>query len=223
MGDLARPGPVVMIRFPGNDLEETLRLEHPPPAPVPWIWTASAPTRVARWKGIDLRTERLCPAACDGSLRSVMSQAFIREPDAPEPRCPAPSGCGGLGQSVTRASLVANVGEEAALVLGEELFFCPDPDCEVAYFDATGGRVGVDRLLERRWPKSLDAPLCACFGVTLETIASWAREGRTDQMKAFLERAQGPEARCLSRTHAGRSCVLDARRVFVREKERPAP
>ena len=150
-----------------------------------------------------------------------MSQAFVREPDAPEPRCPAPSGCGGLGQAVTRVTLTANVGEEVGRALDGELFFCPDPGCEVAYFDSTAGRIAVDRLIERRWPKDPDAPLCACLGVTEETITDWARENRTDQMKAFLKRTEGPEAHCLSRTHAGRGCVLDARRVFVREKGLP--
>lgn len=149
-----------------------------------------------------------------------MSRAFVREPDAPEPRCPVPVGCGTQGDSVIRATLVANVGEEAAAALGEEVFFCSDELCEVAYFDATAGRITVDRLLERRWPKDPDAPLCACLGITEATFANWAREGRTDRMREYLARAEGPDARCLTRTLSGQSCVPAARKVFLQAKER---
>lgn len=150
-----------------------------------------------------------------------MSRAFVREPDAAQPRCPQPAGCGGLGEPVAAVTLRANLDDSVAATLTSEAYFCPDPGCDVAYFDAVGGRVGVDQLRERRWPKDGDAPLCACFGVHEATITGWGRDGRTDLMRAFLATAATPEARCLTRTHAGQSCVRNARRAFMSERDAP--
>lgn len=147
-----------------------------------------------------------------------MSRAFIKESEAPEPVCPPPRGCGGRGVPVPALVVVANLGETGAGRLGSEAYFCPDPLCQVAYFDATGGRAGVAELRERRWPKDPAAPLCACFRVAEEEIAAWAREGRTDRMREFLERVRSGAARCSTATHDGRSCEAAARRVFMSER-----
>ncbi len=144
-----------------------------------------------------------------------MSRAFLREADAPEPRCPEPAGCGGRGVSVTEFTLRAHVGEEAVRELRGELFLCPDPHCDVAYFDAAHGRLTVDRLRAHGWPKDPDAPVCPCVGVTENDVEDFARDGRTDLMRAFLARTEGPEARCLARRLDGQSCVTDARRIFL--------
>jgi hypothetical protein len=145
-----------------------------------------------------------------------MSRAFVREAEAPGPGCPSPPGCGGAGVSVSRVTLQARLGCEAAARFAGEAFFCPDPTCSVAYFDTRGERATRDELLEPAFPKHRGAPLCACFGVSREAIEDLARRGDKAGMRAFLERGASPEARCASRAADGRSCSAEARRVFLR-------
>ena len=144
-----------------------------------------------------------------------MSRAFVKEPDAPEPRCPEPRGCGGRGAEVGRFTVRSNVGDDAAATLTDPVHFCDDSTCPVVYFDSAGGRIETDTLVETRWPKAPDAPLCPCFGLHEEEITEWGRDGRTDRMRELLAKAEGPDARCLSRTLDGRPCVQEARRLFL--------
>ncbi len=148
-----------------------------------------------------------------------MSRAFIKEAEAPGPACPSPPGCGGAGVPVSRVTLLARLGPDVAARLEGEAFFCPDPACPVAYFDTRGERATRDELLEPAFLKHQGAPLCACFGVSREAIEDLARRGDKAGMRAFLERAGSPEARCASRAADGRSCATEARRVFLRALE----
>ena len=145
-----------------------------------------------------------------------MSRAFVKEAETPGPTCPAPRGCGGTGVPVSHVTLQARLQPAAAARFTGETFFCPDPACVVAYFDARGELATRDEMLAPATPKSPSAPLCACFGVPRETIEDFGRRGDNAAMKAFLKRAAASVARCERTTADGRSCATEARRVFLR-------
>ena len=145
-----------------------------------------------------------------------MSRAFVKEAETSEPACPAPPGCGGSGVPVSQATLEARLAPEAAARFTGGAFFCADPACVVAYFDAGRAWATRDELLAPAWPKHAAAPLCACFGVTREAIENFGRRGDKAAMRALLERVASPEARCERLAADGRSCATEARRFFLR-------
>ena len=151
-----------------------------------------------------------------------MSRAFIKEPETTGPGCPSPPGCGGTGVPVSRATLQARLRPAAAERFLDAGYFCPDPACAVAYFDARRERALRDEMIDPAWPKNAGAPLCACFGVTREALEDLGRRGDKAAMRAFLERTGSPEAHCEIRAADGRSCATEARRVFIRELQRAA-
>ena len=148
-----------------------------------------------------------------------MSRAFVKEAETPGPSCPSPPGCGGVGVPVSHATLQARLSPAAAARFTGETFFCPDPACEVAYFDARGELATRADMLVPAWPKSPTAPLCACFSVAREAIEDLARRGDKSAMRAFLERTASPAARCELTSADGHSCATEARRVFLRGLE----
>jgi hypothetical protein len=148
-----------------------------------------------------------------------MSRAFVKEAETTGPVCPSPPGCGGEGVPVSQATLQSRLHPQAAARFAGETFFCPDPLCEVAYFDAGGERALRSEMLSPGYPKSPGAPLCACFGVTSEAIEDFGRRGDKAAMRVFLERTASPEARCERQAADGRSCATEARRVFLRALE----
>jgi Zinc binding domain len=148
-----------------------------------------------------------------------MSRAFMKEPETSGPSCPSPPGCGGVGVPVSRATLEARLRPEAAARFAGAAYFCPDPACEVAYFDAGRERAPRSEMIAPAWPKHPGAPLCACFGVTREVLEDFGRRGDKAEMRAFLERTSSPEARCELLAADGRCCATEARRVFLRSLE----
>ena len=145
-----------------------------------------------------------------------MSRAFVKEAETPGPTCPSPPGCGGAGVPVSHATLAARLRPAAAARFVADGFFCPDPLCEVAYFDSRGEVATRGELREPVYPKNPGAPLCACFGVESGTIEDFARRGDKAAMRAFLERTASPAARCELTAADGRSCATEARRIFLR-------
>jgi len=149
-----------------------------------------------------------------------VSRAFVKEPESAAPGCPSPPGCGGAGVPVSRATLQAHLRPQAAARFADGACFCPNPSCEVAYFDAGRERALRDELVAPAWPKHATAPLCACFGVTQQAFEELGRSGDKPAMRAILERAASPEARCASAAADGRCCATEARRAFLRGLER---
>lgn len=151
-----------------------------------------------------------------------MSRAFVKEAERPEPRCPERQGCGGLGVTVGATTLAAQLSSEAAALLIGHTFYCPNPACEVAYFDAGGSCVLRAEQRRRSWPKEPDAPACSCFGVDERSIAAWATApGAPDKaaMRALLARIEGPEAQCATCAPDGGPCTTHVRRIFMRALE----
>lgn len=140
-----------------------------------------------------------------------MSRAFIKDPEPGEPRCP---GCGGLGDPVTPPTLEEHLPTADREPLGAAAFYCPDPRCRTAYYNAWAAAVPVERLKGPAWPKDPEAPICPCFGVRAADVLADARDGRKDRVKELVEKSKGPEARCLRACPDGVPCIPRVLRLF---------
>ncbi len=144
-----------------------------------------------------------------------MNKAFVREPDNTDPYCP---GCGALGEQVALETLVAQIGSEAAATLEHPASFCPTPSCAVAYFDALETTVPITALTQPRYPKDAAAPLCACFGLTLEDVEEDIRDGKPSRIRELLDKSKSPDAHCLTAAPTGRCCLPEVQRVYFRRQ-----
>lgn len=143
-----------------------------------------------------------------------MNKAFVRESDAPPPRCPERVGCGQPGLPVPAETRQALLDPIDAARLAPEAFYCPNPACAVAYFDAWGGVVDRDSLRERTWPKDPDGLVCGCLRLTVADLVADARAGRRETVLAVIAVARSAEARCGRCMPDGRSCEREVRRLF---------
>ncbi len=155
------------------------------------------------------------PARLPALESSEMNKAFLREPDSTDEFCPR---CGAAGIVVQRSVVLAQLRDPASLMIAEVANFCPTPTCEVAYFDMFERTVGLAALKQSVYPKDLNAPICVCFGLTIDDIDQDISLGVVTRTKACLLRAQSPEARCAELSPTGRSCVADVQRYFLQRK-----
>jgi hypothetical protein len=146
-----------------------------------------------------------------------MNKAFVREPDQTGPaNCPR---CGSLGTTVSAQTLDAWLSPGARRTLPETANFCPFPRCEVVYFDHFERVITVDEVARSVYPKDPSAPLCACFGFTLDDIEADLAENGVARTKALVARAKGADAHCLTAAADGRSCVAEVQRCYMRLRE----
>jgi len=146
-----------------------------------------------------------------------MNKAFVREPDQVDSRCPR---CGSLGHSVGPQTLAAQLSLEQRQSLAESAYFCPDSQCDVAYYDDFGGIVHRQVFSSPIPIKDLDAPVCACFGLTRDEIEQDIDEGGVVRTRAAVLRAQSAEARCTTTAPNGRSCVPEIQGYYLKCKQR---
>ena len=145
-----------------------------------------------------------------------MNKAFVKAPEQADPRCPTPNGCGGIGSPVSRKTLEAQVSEEAVRDFSESCFYCPNPSCDVAYFDLWGKTISREKLKTQAYPKNPTAPVCACFGMTAQEVRADAEAGRRDRVRELITKAESGEAPCETEAPAGRSCATEIRRIFLK-------
>jgi hypothetical protein len=117
---------------------------------------------------------------------------------------------------VGRKTLLAQLPENLARAFSESAYYCPNPRCNVAYFDAWGAQAPASVLRRTSYPKTPEAPLCSCFGITAEQILDEAKAGRKDLIRDLVARAASKDARCETEAPSGTSCVVEARRIFLK-------
>jgi hypothetical protein len=144
-----------------------------------------------------------------------MNKAFVRELETEIRHCPR---CGSLGQPVGESALSHWLPADAREELGDRAMFCPLPSCPVAYFDQFERMVPADRLLRPAWPKSMDAALCACFGLTADEIDADIDEGGVARVRSIVERSKTPEARCQTLAANGQCCVAEVQRYYFKRR-----
>ena len=146
-----------------------------------------------------------------------MNKALVRESDSDVRHCPF---CGSLGQAVERITLDAWLKPEFRGQIGESAMFCSQPQCDVAYFDSFERVVTIDKLAQPAYPKSADAPICGCFGLTCGDIEEDISEQSVVRTRAAIARAKATEARCSVMSPNGQSCVAEIQRYYVKCRER---
>jgi hypothetical protein len=148
-----------------------------------------------------------------------MNKAFVREPDDTGQRyCPR---CGSLGIAVREQTLDAQLPGDLRRQVAEGAQFCPFARCDVVYFD------DFDRVIDRKafgrpvYPKDPSAPLCSCFGLTLDDIEADVQEGGARRVKELLAKAKSPQAHCARLAPSGQSCVAEVQRCYMQLRGEP--
>jgi hypothetical protein len=142
-----------------------------------------------------------------------MNKAFVREPDVTDVLCPR---CGAAGVSALRAAFEMHVPPEARRSLAASTYFCPTPTCPIAYFDAFEAAVTTDALKQPVFPKDPTAPLCSCFGLTMEDVEADAAEPTPRRIRELLAKSKTAAARCEELSPTGRSCIPDVQRCYFK-------
>ena len=124
-----------------------------------------------------------------------------------------------LGRPVEHGPLDTHIRTEFRNKVGDSAWFCPFPRCDVAYFNLFDAVVMMDELKAPVYPHDLDAPICACFGLTYDDVEADVSEGTPTRVRALLAKSQSPEARCARLPPMGgvvwgrcRSCICDCGR-----------
>jgi len=143
-----------------------------------------------------------------------MNKAFVREPeDTGQANCPR---CGSLGVAVEGPTLDAQLRAAARGQVSSPAWFCPYARCEVAYFDSFDRTASVDQLAAPVWPKDATAPLCPCFGLSIDDVEADVAEGTPRRIRELLARSKSPQARCATASPTGRCCMAEVQRYYLK-------
>jgi hypothetical protein len=145
-----------------------------------------------------------------------MNKAFVREPDSNIDYCPR---CGSAGQAVGSETIALYLSKETPKRIADPANFCQTPGCDVVYFDAFERVILKSDLNKPVYPKDPDAPICACFGLTRRDIEQDVSEGVVTRVRAILEKAKSPEARCNLMAANGQCCVPYVQKYYMQCRE----
>jgi hypothetical protein len=146
-----------------------------------------------------------------------MNKAFVREPDQLVERCPR---CGSPGQPVRRETIRAYLPAAKIKMVADPANFCPSPQCDVVYFDVFERVVLATDLSRPVYPKDPAAPICACFGLTAADIEQDVRQRVVARLRAIIEKANSPEARCWEMAANGQPCTAAVQKYYLQCKSR---
>jgi hypothetical protein len=141
-----------------------------------------------------------------------MNKAFVREPEQTADYCPR---CGSKGEPVARETVQSYLPDGKSPVVADPANFCPAAQCDVVYFDAFERVIVTAELTKPVYPKDPDAPLCACFGLTRHDIEQDVDEGVVTRVKAILEKAKLPDARCARMAANGQPCIAYVQKCYM--------
>ena len=142
-----------------------------------------------------------------------MNKAFCRETDELTGRCPR---CGANGVVVRGETLQLRLSADQLQKLTESAFFCPRENCEVVYFDDFERAITTADIAEPIYPKDPAAPICPCFGLSRDDVEQDIAEGGVTRVRALLEKAKSPAARCQMLSPSGQSCVSEVQRYYMK-------
>ena len=144
----------------------------------------------------------------------TMNKAFVREPEADgRAYCPL---CGALGVAVGKATLDHQIQSDSRAKLGASAWFCGFANCEIAYFDLFERVVLVCELQHSIYPKDANAPICPCFGLTLEDVDTTIRLRSPGPIRELLAKSKSKEANCGILSPDGKCCMQEVQRLYIR-------
>jgi hypothetical protein len=143
-----------------------------------------------------------------------MNKAFVREPE-PDGRAYCPQ-CGTLGFPVGMASLDHQIQTDSRSKLGEAAWFCAFSRCDVAYFDLFERVAIVSELRHPIYPKDMNAPICPCFGFTLEDIDLAIQQRSPASIRELLVKSKSNSANCKNLAPNGQCCMQEVQRLYIR-------
>jgi hypothetical protein len=100
--------------------------------------------------------------------------------------------------------------------LGDSAWFCGFARCEVAFYNLFEMVVEIGELKAPVYPKDLDAPICACFGMTYDDVEADVREGTPTRVRALLAKSKTTETRCHELAADGRPCTAAVQELYMR-------
>ena len=119
---------------------------------------------------------------------------------------------------MSRETVLAHLLADYPSPLAVTANFCPQAQCEVAYFDMFERTIPVSALCHSVYPKDPDAPICACFQFTSADIDQDIAEGVVTRTKALLEKAKSGTAQCERLAANGRSCIAEVQRYYMQHR-----
>ena len=145
-----------------------------------------------------------------------MNKAFVKEQEVEQDRCPH---CDSSGRTVSHEAFSRHVPSEGQNSIAQPALFCPNPKCEVVYFDQFGRSVSLASVHRPIYPKDDDAPICACFGLAREDVEQDVDEGVVTRCRALVEKSKSDQARCTELSADGRSCVPEMQRYYMKYRQ----
>jgi hypothetical protein len=143
-----------------------------------------------------------------------MNKAFVREPDDDgRGYCPR---CKSLGIPVGPGPLDTHIRAELRAKMHDAAWYCDYSHCEVGYFNQFDAIVLVDELQSPVYPKDLDAPICACFGLTYDDIEADVRDGSPTRIRDLLAKSKSPAANCSTLAADGRPCIGAVQELYMK-------
>ena len=105
---------------------------------------------------------------------------------------------------------------ESRAKMHDAAWYCGYPHCEVAYFNQFDAVVLVDELRSPVYPKDLDAPICACFGLKYDDIEADVRDGTPTRIRDLLAKSKSPAANCSVLAADGRCCIGAVQELYMK-------
>ena len=143
-----------------------------------------------------------------------MNKAFIREPeDDGRAYCPR---CRSLGVAVEVGPLDTHIRPQSRGKMHDSAWFCGFPRCEVAYFNLFDAVVTMDELRAPVYPYDVNAPICACFGLSYDDVEADVEEGSPTRIRELLAKSKTPGAHCETLAADGRCCISAVQELYMR-------
>ena len=137
--------------------------------------------------------------------------------ETPQNAC---GGCGEIGRTVARQTVVHHVKSEKLSSVGDEEYkFCSSPNCAVVYYAASGQVFTVDDVRELVTSKTSgnSRPLCYCFGFTegfaRREIAQTSKSSVSKQVSQFIKEKL---CSCEIRNPSGVCCLGEINKTLKR-------
>ena len=143
-----------------------------------------------------------------------MNKAFVREPDS-DSRVLCPR-CGTLGIAVGSGPMDTHIQESVRSRMADSAWYCGHANCDVVYFNMFEQFVLVNELRTPVYPYDIDAPICACFGLTWEDVDADSRDNTPLRIRQLLTKSKSPDARCQLLAVDGQCCIRDVQQLYLK-------